>query len=91
MRQLTDRQKLVLATVMAHIEQHGCPPSIRDLRVILKIGSVRGVTAHLDSLVRKGFIETQFGVTRGIRVLRDAEGRRVALKHIFTEGFNNEQ
>lgn len=68
---LTHRQRQVLKTIQKQMAENGAPPTIRELREDLKLKSLRGVTIHLDALVRKGYIERN-RQARGIR-LRGAE------------------
>lgn len=72
MEPLTPRQRQVLTLIRRHVALHGAPPTIRELREGLKLRSLRGVTVHLDALVRKGFIERS-RQARGIRLLQDEE------------------
>ena len=64
---LTQRQKQVLELIRRHLHE-GAPPTIRELREGLKLNSLRGVTIHLDALVRKGYIQRS-RQARGIRLL----------------------
>ena len=68
--ELTQRQQRVVETIQAWIKEHGLPPTIRELGKQLGIKSLRGVTTHLDALVRKGRLVRRRGA-RGIRVLMD--------------------
>ncbi len=65
---LTRRQRQVLNLIQRHVAQEGAPPTIRELREGLRLKSLRGVTVHLDALVRKGVIERS-RQARGIRLL----------------------
>lgn len=65
---LTTRQKLILQFVLDYIQKEGFPPSIREIGSHFKIGSLRGVTVHLDALERKGFI-SRANTPRSIRVI----------------------
>ena len=65
---LTQRQKQVLSMIRRHLSEKGAPPTIRELREGLGLKSLRGVTVHLDALVRKGHIERS-RQARGIRLL----------------------
>lgn len=67
-KRLTPRQQQVLDTIRAFIQEKGYPPSIRELCRALNIGSLRGVTIHLDALVRKGWISRE-RTSRSIRIL----------------------
>ncbi len=72
---LTDRQQEVFNYILGYIETQGYPPTIREMQEGLGIGSLRGVTIHLDALQKKGFIERFSGKdgpprqARGIRIL----------------------
>ena len=67
---LTARQKQVLQLIRRHLSVSGAPPTIRELREGLSLKSLRGVTVHLDALVRKGYIHRSRNA-RGIRLLRE--------------------
>lgn len=68
-QELTHRQAKVLELIQRHLSQKGAPPTIRELKEDLKLKSLRGVTVHLDALVRKGYIERS-RQARGIRIIR---------------------
>ena len=65
---LTKRQQLILQFVLDYIQREGYPPSIREIDSHFKIGSLRGVTVHLDALARKGYI-TRANTPRSIKVV----------------------
>jgi repressor LexA len=65
---LTKRQELILQYVLDYIQKEGFPPSIREIGAHFAIGSLRGVTVHLDALERKGYISRQ-NTPRSIRVI----------------------
>lgn len=67
-KELTQRQQRVIEAIQAWIKEHGFPPTIRELGKQVGIKSLRGVTTHLDALVKKGHLARQRGA-RGIRVL----------------------
>ena len=64
---LTARQEAVLQYVVRYIQEIGYPPSIREIGENFGIGSLRGVTVHLDALQRKGYIE-RANTPRSIRI-----------------------
>jgi repressor LexA len=74
---LTARQKQVLHLIRRHLSANGAPPTIRELREGLSLKSLRGVTVHLDALVRKGHIQRSRNA-RGIRLLRNGGPRELA-------------
>ncbi len=63
---LTERQEGVVNAIRTWIQEHGFPPTIRELGQRLGIKSLRGVTTHLDAIVKKGYLQR----TRGARSLR---------------------
>ena len=77
---LTARQEAVLQFVVRYIQDIGYPPSIREIGENFGIGSLRGVTVHLDALQRKGYIE-RANTPRSIRITHPAyqPGQRVTM------------
>jgi SOS-response transcriptional repressor LexA len=79
-RGLTVRQGDILAFLMSYTEQNGTAPSIRRIGEEFEIGSLRGVTVHLDALERKGFIKRS-SEAHGVRVEVAPSGNRVTLQY----------
>lgn len=65
---LTARQQAILQFVVDYLRDEGYPPSIREIGAHFDIGSLRGVTVHLDALERKGYI-TRANTPRSIKVI----------------------
>jgi repressor LexA len=65
---LTKRQELILQYVLDYVQREGYPPSIREIGKEFAIGSLRGVTVHLDALERKGYI-SRSNTPRSIKVI----------------------
>ena len=77
---VTDRQQEVFNFIVAYLEDKGYPPTIREMQLGLNIGSLRGVTIHLDALQKKGYIDRLSAkdgprTSRGIRILARLESR----------------
>ncbi len=53
---LTARQKVVLATILAYAGKHHSWPTIRALKQLLASHSTNGVSRYLDVLIKKGYI-----------------------------------
>lgn len=68
---LTKRQEMILQFVMDYTQREGYPPSIREIGKNFEIGSLRGVTVHLDALSRKGYIE-RANTPRSIKITHPA-------------------
>lgn len=64
---LTEKQRNILEYIIDFQRDNGFPPTIRELGDAFVIGSLRGVTVHLDALVRKGFM-TRDRTSRSIRI-----------------------
>lgn len=78
---LTQRQREVLDAIRNYIIDNGYPPSIRELGKSLGIGSLRGVTIHLDALERKGWIHRE-RTSRSIRILGTSPSLSPAVRQI---------
>lgn len=65
---LTKRQEMILQYVLDYVTREGYPPSIREIGQHFDIGSLRGVTVHLDALERKGYI-SRSNTPRSIKVV----------------------
>ena len=81
-KDLTARQQQVLDTVRHYAWEKGYPPSIRELGKLLGIRSLRGVTIHLDALVRKGWIERE-STSRSIRILSPASQGPMGMPPVY--------
>ncbi|MEX2244684.1 MAG: transcriptional repressor LexA [Fimbriimonadaceae bacterium] len=68
---MTSRQEAILHFLLEYIQEIGYPPSIREIGDKFKIGSLRGVTVHLDALEKKGYIQRS-NTPRSIRVIHPA-------------------
>jgi repressor LexA len=94
---LTEKQRKILEFVIDFQRENGFPPTIREIGESFSIGSLRGVTVHLDALVRKGFI-SRGRTSRSIRltapdprdptgaVARQQAGTRLPLVTSLAEG-----
>lgn len=65
---LTEKQRKILEFIIDFQQNNGFPPTIRELGDAFQIGSLRGVTVHLEALVRKGFM-TRDRTSRSIRII----------------------
>ena len=83
MQELTPRQQEVLDFVCRFRDEHGCPPSLREISE--QIGTKGTATAklHLEALERKGFISRRREGSRGI-ALKHAGGTPVSIPLVGT-------
>lgn len=70
---LTARQYEILQFIQQFSQSEGYPPTIREIGGGVGIQSLRGVTGHLDALVRKGYIKRNRHA-RGLQLSGSAEG-----------------
>src|SRR5580698_10050141 len=77
---LTAKQQEILQYILDYVERIGYPPSIREIGADFGIGSLRGVTVHLDALERKGYIERS-NTPRSIKIIHPAfqQGNEVVM------------
>jgi repressor LexA len=73
MEKLTPRQQQVLDFIAAYIDDHGYPPTMREIAE--HIGVVGNATAifHLEALERKGYLKRESGSSRGIVLNREPQ------------------
>jgi DNA-binding MarR family transcriptional regulator len=57
MNGITQKQTAVLRYIHTFTAAHDYPPSIREIGEHMRISALRGVTNHLDALVKKGYLE----------------------------------
>jgi len=53
---LTERQQKILTFIKESIQEHGYPPTIREIGEAFAIRSTNGVNDHLKALERKGYL-----------------------------------
>lgn len=75
---LTSRQRLVLETVRASVEQRGYPPSMREIGDAVGLTSPSSVKHQLTALERKGFLRRDPHRPRAIEVVQPDDARTVA-------------
>jgi repressor LexA len=72
-RELTPRQRQIMALIRDHIRHTGFPPTRAEIARELGFRSANAAEEHLRALARRGVIELQPGTSRGIRLLEAAE------------------
>jgi len=69
---LTPRQRRILDVITAAIDDHGYPPSIREMGMAVGLASSSSVAHQLRALESKGFLTRDPNRPRAIEVHRDA-------------------
>lgn len=70
MRDLTDRQREILAGIAGYSLQHGFPPTVRELCTAFGYSSPNAINQQLNALQRKGYISRRNRTARGIVILK---------------------
>ena len=83
---LTDRQRQVLDYIDAETRQRGYPPSVREIGQAVGLTSPSTVHAHLNSLIKLGYLQRDPSKPRAIKVCLDpisgAAVERGAVRHV---------
>ncbi len=66
---LSPRQQQILQRITEFIAQQGRPPTRADLARALGLRNRQGIDQHLRALERKGYLQLEPGIARGLRVL----------------------
>ncbi len=82
MQRLTARQQEIFDYLARHLEEHGYPPTLREICSEFGMRSTRAASDHLLALERKGFIARTRDRSRGIEIIGSrpsASGQSVPL------------
>lgn len=66
---LTRQQQAVLAFIVAHVAEHGYPPTVREIGREIELRSTSSVAHVLRMLEWKGYLVVEPGRPRAIRVV----------------------
>jgi repressor LexA len=78
---LTDKQKKILDFVKSHTQEHGYPPTFREIGEHFGFGWAAS-RQHLKAIERKGFIRVTPSTSRGIEILGEpgpSQGRMIPV------------
>jgi repressor LexA len=83
---LTPRQRQILDVIVEHQNQHGYPPSVREIGVEVGLKSPATVKAHLDNLKDAGYLIRDPSKPRAIQVRYEgqagAAAERRPVRHV---------
>lgn len=77
---LSERQQKMLDFITHFSQEHGYPPTIRDIGHELDISSTSVVSYNLKILEKEGYIDRDETVSRGLKVKNSENGGRLTLK-----------
>lgn len=66
-----ERRAGILKVIVEYRDEHGYPPTIREIADATGASSTSNVSHHLLAMERQGVIERTPGASRGIRVVKD--------------------
>lgn len=69
MQGLTKNQKKILDFISTFVNEKGAPPSMREIRDHFSFASINSVTAYLNALEKKGYIQRDNRMARRIRII----------------------
>jgi repressor LexA len=69
MQELTDRQRQVLDFVASYLDEHGCPPTLREISNHIGTKGTATAIVHLEALERKGYLNRREGSSRNISIV----------------------
>ena len=75
-KKLTSHQRKVFEFIAGYSQKHGRPPTVRDIGEKFNLRSTGSVRSYLEALEKKGYIERQAGISRGITILKPQETAR---------------
>ncbi|MBN1200507.1 MAG: transcriptional repressor LexA [Anaerolineae bacterium] len=70
-KELSTRQKKILSFIGSFIDEHGFPPTIREIGEAVNIASTSVVNYNLNKLVEYNLLERAPEVSRGLRLVKD--------------------
>ena len=76
---LTSRQQEILAFVNSHVDEHGYPPTVREIGQAVGLTSPSTVHAHLEKLEKAGLIRRDATKPRALEVIEGGRSRRAAV------------
>lgn len=68
MKNLTDKQKLILDYIKSSIRDRGYPPSVREICRHFNIQSPQGAQRHLIALEKKGYVRRDPRLARSLQI-----------------------
>jgi repressor LexA len=72
---LSERQRRIVEFIGEFLDEHGYPPTVRDIGRAVGISSTSVVDYNLKRLEREGFLKRVRDVSRGIELVGDGERR----------------
>ncbi|WP_374688430.1 transcriptional repressor LexA [Promineifilum sp.] len=81
---LSKRQQSILQFTRGYMDEHGRPPTIREIGKAVGINSTSVVNYNLSKLEEKGYLDRDPDVSRGLRLTEKAEGLAQSVTQVAT-------
>jgi repressor LexA len=78
-KELSKRQKRILEFIREYLDEHRFPPTIREIGQTVGISSTSVVKYNLDALERRGYIERDREISRGLRLVAEQLGEVIQV------------
>lgn len=78
-KELSKRQKKILEFIREYLDEHRFPPTIREIGQTVGISSTSVVKYNLDALERRGHIERDPEISRGLRLVAEQLGEVIQV------------
>jgi len=78
-KELSKRQQKILAFIREYLNEHRFPPTIREIGKTVGISSTSVVKYNLDALERRGHIERDPEISRGLRLVAEQLGEVIQV------------
>lgn len=79
---LSDKQRKIVEFIANFVQKHPYPPSVREILEGGEISSTSVVAYNLNALERLGYITRDRTISRGIRLLKDIQGRQYVMSNV---------
>jgi repressor LexA len=83
---LTRRQQQVLDFIQRNQQNEGVPPTFREIAAHFGFRSPHGASDHVDALRKKGFLASEPGMSRNLRVISPLQSLRKRIADIPVYG-----
>jgi repressor LexA len=70
---LTDRQRTLLIFLRDYVNEHGYPPTVRDMLAAVSVTSTSTVASEIRVLEARGYLHRTEGRARGLTLLTPIE------------------
>ncbi|MEV6369765.1 transcriptional repressor LexA [Micromonospora musae] len=71
---ISAKQQRILAVIRDWIQQHGYPPTVREIGAAVGLGSPSSVAHHLNMLERRGLLRREANASRAVDIRRAQAG-----------------